>query len=225
MVFSNSGTTCEILRILPNLRALNCRLIGLVGRAESPLGRAVDTLLELPVPCEADHLGLAPTASTTLQMAMGDAIAVAASRLRGFSYADFLRSHPAGQLGQRALPVTSLMRQAEAMPGVLPLTPLAEVASVMSSGRIGSACVVDEEGVLLGLIVDGDIRRAVQARHDLYTITAAQAMRRNPLVLPVSACVGDAMDTMHGHGAGLLVLPVVDEQGRLQGILHSLDLA
>lgn len=225
MLFSNSGATSEILRILPHLRALKCRLIGLVGRAQSPLGRAVDTLLDLPVPCEADHLGLAPTASTTLQMAMGDAIAVAASRLRGFSHADFIRSHPAGQLGQRALPVTSVMRQAEAMPSLLPLTPLAEAASVMSSGRIGAACVVNGEGVLLGLIVDGDIRRAVQARHDLYTITAAQVMRRNPLVLPVGASIGDAVDMMHGHGAGLLVLPVVDDQGRLQGILHSLDLA
>jgi len=224
ILFSNSGTTSEILRILPNLRALNCRLIGLVGCAESPLGRAVDVLLELPVPCEADHLGLAPTASTTLQMAMGDAIAVAASRLRGFSHTDFMRSHPAGQLGRRALPVTSLMRCGLAMPKVLPDTPLAETASVMSSGLIGAACVVDREGLLLGLIVDGDIRRAVQARHDLYTITAAQTMRGNPLVLPDSASIGDAVDMMHGHGAGLLVLPVVDEQGRLQGILHSLDL-
>jgi arabinose-5-phosphate isomerase len=221
ILFSNSGTTAEILRILPNLRALNCHLIGLVGCAQSPLGRAVDTLLHVPVPCEADHLGLAPTTSTTLQMATGDAIAVAASRLRGFSHADFLRAHPAGQLGQRALPITALMRRGEAVPVVSSHMTLAQVASVMSSGLIGAACVTDGQGRLQGLIVDGDIRRAVEARLDLYTVTAGEMMRGNPVVLTDTACVGDAVDVMH---AGLLVLPVVDDKGCLQGILHNLDL-
>lgn len=224
ILFSNSGTTAEIVRILPSLRALGCHLIGLVGHAASPLGRAVDTLIELPVAGEVDHLGLAPTASTIVQMAAGDAIAVAASRLRGFSRADFLRAHPAGQLGQRALPVAAMMRRAGAVPVVLPEMPLAEAVGVMSSGMIGAACVVDHEGHLQGLIVDGDIRRAIQARLDLYAITAGETMRRNPVVLTDEASVGDAIDVMHGHKAGLLVLPVVDGAGRLQGILHSMDL-
>lgn len=221
ILFSNSGTTAEILRILPNLRALNCHLIGLVGCAESPLGRAVDILLHVPVSCEADHLGLAPTASTTLQMATGDAIAVAASRLRGFSHADFLRAHPAGRLGQRSLAVTALMRRDGAVPVVSSHMTLAQAASTMSSGMIGAACVTDGHGRLLGLIVDGDIRRAVEARLDLYSVTAGETMRGNPVVLIDTACVGDAVDMMQ---AGLLVLPVVDDTGCLQGILHNLDL-
>lgn len=221
LLFSNSGTTAEILRILPNLRVLGCHLIGLVGCGETPLGRAVDTLVELPVPCEADHLGMAPTASTTLQMATGDAIAVAASRLRGFSRADFLRAHPAGQLGQRALPLSAIMRRAQAVPAVSGDMTLAQVVSVMSSGMIGAACVVDRQGRLQGLIVDGDIRRAIQDHLDFYTITAARIMRENPVVMTDTGCVGDAADVMR---AGLLVLPVVDGEGRLQGILHHRDL-
>jgi len=224
LLFSNSGNTAEILRIVPGLRARDCHLIALVGRADSPLGRAADTVVELRLAHEADHLGLAPTASTTLQMAVGDAIAVAASRLRGFSRADFLRSHPAGLLGQRALPVTAVMRRGAALPTVLAHMTLAEVASVMSSGLIGAACVVDWQGGLLGLIVDGDIRRAVQAQQDFHRVTAAAVMRESPVVVADTALLGEALDLMQHRDRGLLVLPVVDDADRLQGILHSVDL-
>jgi arabinose-5-phosphate isomerase len=224
MLFSNSGTTAEILRIVPGLRVRGCHLIGLVGRVASPLGRAVDTLIDLPVAREADHIGMAPTASTTLQMAMGDAIAVAASRLRGFTREDFLQCHPAGQLGQHALPVASLMRTGEAMPVVMPHMALAETASVMSAGLMGAACVVDHDSRLLGIIVDGDIRRAIQARTDLYGVAASAVMRADPVVLPANATIGDALEVMRAHGSGLLVLPVTDETGRLVGMLHSVDL-
>lgn len=221
LLFSNSGTTAEILRILPSLRARGCTLIGLVGRAASPLGRDVDCLVPLPIAREADHIGMAPTASTTLQMAVGDALAVAASRLRGFTREDFLRCHPAGQLGQHALPVTTIMRSGDAMPAVPPQMALALTIHVMSAGLMGAACVVDHEGRLLGLIVDGDIRRAIQARADLYETAASAVMCADPVVLKETATTGDALAMMR---QGLLVLPVTDDAGRLLGMVHSVDL-
>jgi arabinose-5-phosphate isomerase len=223
LLFSNSGTTSEILRIMPSLRARGCALVGFVGRAASPLGRGVDLLLPLPIAGEADHIGMAPTASTTLQMAVGDAIAVAASRLRGFTREDFLRHHPAGQLGQHALPVATIMRCGDAMPTVLPHMPLAETIRVMSAGLMGAACVVDWTGRLLGLVVDGDIRRAIEARADLYAVPVSAVMREDPIVLPACSSIGAALEAMRG-GKGLLVLPVTDDAGQLVGMVHSVDL-
>ena len=223
MLFSNSGTTAEILRILPSLRARHCRLVAFVGRADSPLGHEADLLVPLPIAREADHLGMAPTASTTLQMAVGDALAVAASRLRGFTRNDFLRCHPAGQLGQHALPVTAIMRSGEAMPTVLPQMALALTIHVMSSGLMGAACVVDQSRRLLGLIVDGDIRRAIQTRADFYEVTASAVMCADPVVIGPDSSIGDALALMR-RGKGLLVLPVTDGAGRLLGMVHSVDL-
>jgi len=221
LLFSNSGATDEIVRIMPSLRARECRLVGLVGRAASPVGRGVAHVIELPVAREADHLGLAPTASTTLQMAVGDAIAVAASRLRGFTAADFLRHHPAGQLGRNGLPVSTIMRSGEALPVVLPGAMLAETIRVMSAGLMGAAGVVDGAGRLLGLVVDGDVRRAIETRADLYAVTAAEVMRPDPVVLSPRATIGDALATLR---RGFLVLPVADDAGLLLGMVHSVDL-
>ena len=223
LLLSNSGSTTEIMRLVPALKARDCHLIGMVGQAHAPLAKLVDTLLALPVQREADHLNLAPTASTTLQMAVGDAIAVAASRLRGFTRADFLRCHPAGQLGQLGLDVSTLMRTGVALPAVLPHTALAETLAAMTSGRMGAVCVVDWEGRLIGLIVDGDIRRIIQNRGDLYSLTAASAMHARPVTLRPDASVAQALDTMRA-GPGLLVLPVTDDAGQLLGMVHSVDL-
>jgi arabinose-5-phosphate isomerase len=224
LLFSNSGTTAEMLRILPALRSLGCHLVALVGRAASPLAIAADTTVLLPIAREADHIGMAPTSSTTLQLAMGDAIAVAASRQRGFTRNDFLRRHPAGQLGQQALPVTAIMRTGAALPTVLPHMALAETVGIMTSGQMGAACVVDWDGRLLGLIVDGDIRRIISARGDLYSLTANTVMRGNPITVSSGATVGDALILMRGRGPGLLVLPVTDDAGHLLGMVHSVDL-
>jgi arabinose-5-phosphate isomerase len=222
LLFSNSGSTAEILRILPALRALGCHLVGLIGQAESPLAKAVDSLIPLPIAREADHIGMAPTASTTLQMAMGDAIAVAASRLKGFTPEDFLRRHPAGQLGQLAQPVTAIMRSGDALPTVLPHMAFAETVSVISSRLMGAACVIDWEGRLLGLIVDGDIRRLIQKRGDFYETPASRIMRTDPKVIHSGASVGDALAMV--TGLSISVLPVVEADGRLAGMIHMYDL-
>lgn len=224
LLFSNSGTTAEILRIVPTLRSLGCHLIGLIGQAGSPLAQAVDTLIPLPIAREADHIGLAPTASTALQMAMGDAIAVAASRLRGFGREDFLRRHPAGQIGLHAMPVSDLMRTGDALPTILPHVALSDAVAVIGKGRMGAACVIDWQGRLIGLIVDGDIRRAIQDRADLYNMTAETIMQPDPVILHAGATMGDALNLMHGHGRNLSVLPVTDDAGHLLGLIHSVDL-
>jgi len=224
LLFSNSGTTSELRRIIPGLKARGCCLIGLIGRADTLLARAVDTLILLPITREADHLDMAPTASTTVQMAIGDAIAVAVSQLRGFTRGDFLQCHPAGQLGQRAQPITAVMHTGEDMPTVSPDMVLADAIAVMTRGRMGAACVVDGEQHLQGLLVDGDIRRAIQSRHDIYAISVASVMRHDPKTLPDTATIGDALDMMRGHGSGLLVLPVTDAAGHMLGLVHSCDL-
>jgi len=224
VILSNSGATDEIVRIMPLLKARGCTLVGIIGRADSPLARAVDHLIPAEVEREADHIGMAPTSSTTLHLAIGDALAVAVSRTRGFTREDFLRHHPAGLLGRQMIPVASFMRQGDDLPKVKPSTSFVDLLAVMSSKRMGAACVVDEDDQLLGLIVDGDVRRHIQAHPDVHTATAGEIMQPSPHVIGTEANFGDVL-LMRGAGSGgWLVLPVVDGSGRLHGMLHANDL-
>lgn len=222
LLFSNSGSTEEILRILPSLVARDCRIVGIVGRPDSPVARHVEILV--PAVCEeADLLGMAPTTSTTLQMAIGDSIALAASRLRRFSREDFLKQHPAGLLGRHLVPMSAIMRAGVDLPVVLPSASVAELLAVMSGRRMGAACVIDHGGRLLGLIVDGDIRRHIQGRRDLYSSTAAELMRPDPVTVRPDATLGDVLASVR-DGAGLLVLPVIGDDDQLVGLVHVSDL-
>jgi arabinose-5-phosphate isomerase len=224
LLFSNSGSTQEILRILPSLKARGCVLIGIVGCSASPIGKMVNHLILAAVDCEADHIGMAPTASTTLQMAIGDALAVSVSRARASTRADFLRHHPAGLLGRQEIPVRAIMKTGPDVPRVLPSASMAELLAVMSGGQMGAACVVDHSGVLLGLVVDGDIRRHLQARRDVYATPARTVMKSDPRVIALEATVGDATLVLRGVRTGVLVLPVVDHDRRLHGLIHSNDI-
>jgi arabinose-5-phosphate isomerase len=224
VLLSNSGATEEILRIMPLLKARGCTLIGIIGRADSPLGRAIDHLIPAEVEREADHIGMAPTASTTLHLAIGDALAVAVSRTRGFTREDFLRHHPAGLLGRQMIPVSSLMRSGEDLPRVVAETSLVDLLAVMSSKRLGAACVVDEGDLLLGLVVDGDVRRHLQSGGCVATASAGALMRADPQVVPLGSTVADVLLMRGGGAPAWLVLPVVDGAGRLHGMLHTHDL-
>ncbi|MDP5280060.1 KpsF/GutQ family sugar-phosphate isomerase [Sphingomonas sp. DG1-23] len=224
VILSNSGATDEIVRIMPLLKARGCSLVGIIGRIDSPLARAVDYLIPAEVEREADHIGMAPTASTTLHLAIGDALAVAVSRTRGFTREDFLRHHPAGLLGRQMIPVASFMRQGDDLPKVTPSTSFVDLLAVMSSKRMGAACVVDADDQLVGLIVDGDVRRHIQAHPDVHIATAGEIMQPSPQVIGTEANVGDVL-LMRSAGSGSwLVLPVVDGSGRLRGMLHANDL-
>jgi len=224
LLFSNSGSTEEILRILPALRARDCYLVGILGRPDSPIGERVQVLVPARVRAEADELGIAPTTSTTLQMAIGDAIAVAASRLRRVSREDFLKHHPAGLIGRQLAPISAIMHAGADLPVVLPSASVAELLATMSGKRMGAACVTDHSGRLLGLIVDGDIRRHIQARRDLYSAAAGEIMRADPVTVRPDATLGSVLELVRDTGGGLLVLPVTDEMGRLSGLVHVNDL-
>jgi arabinose-5-phosphate isomerase len=224
IVFSNSGTTDEILRILPVLKARECRLIGIVGRAGSPLATAVDHLVLAAIEREADHIGMAPTSSTILQMAIGDALAVAASRARGFTREDFLHQHPAGLLGRQMIKVRNLMRTGDDLPTVLPHATVAEVTGTISAKRIGAACVTDWSGRLLGLVVDGDIRRLAQRRGDFYATTAGEIMQPSPRVIGPDLTVADVLALVQQDEGRFTVLPVVDDDAMLVGMISTREI-
>ncbi|WP_395391275.1 KpsF/GutQ family sugar-phosphate isomerase [Novosphingobium sp. BL-8A] len=224
ILLSNSGATEEIVRIMPLLKARGCSLIGILGRADSPLGRAVDHVIPAEVEREADHIGMAPTSSTTLHLAVGDALAVAVSRMRGFTREDFLRHHPAGLLGRQMIPVASLMRQGEDLPKVSRTTSLVDLLTVMSSKRLGAACVVDREDRLLGLIVDGDVRRYFQSGNDIHTACAEAIMQAPPQTVASDATVGDVLLLRSATSAAWQVAPVVDAAGKLVGVLRTNEL-
>jgi arabinose-5-phosphate isomerase len=164
---------------------------------------------------------MAPTASTILQMAIGDGLAVAASRARAFTREDFLRQHPAGLLGRHMIKVRHLLRSGDDLPSVLPHASVGEVTGIISAGRIGAAGVTDWQGKLLGLVVDGDIRRLVQSRGDFYATSAGEVMEPNPRVIGPDLTVADVLLLLQQEEGRFVVLPVVDEGGILLGLLST----
>ena len=224
VMLSNSGSTEELLRLVPSLKTRQCNLIGIIGQKASPLASACDHLLPAEVKSEADPLGMAPTSSTTLQLAICDGLAVALSQKRGFSQTDFLRHHPAGLLGRQEISAASLMRTGDDLPKVRPDTPLLELLSEMSSKRMGAACVVDDAMKLLGLVVDGDVRRALQKGRNIGEATAGSVMQAVPIAVNENATLGDVLGMRKASGASLLVMPVTDASGHLRGMLHARDI-
>ncbi|UAB78825.1 KpsF/GutQ family sugar-phosphate isomerase [Erythrobacter sp. SCSIO 43205] len=224
IMLSNSGTTQEITRLVPMFRARGCVLVAIVGRKGSPIARAAEHLILAEVENEADHIGMAPTSSTTLHLAIGDALAVAASQLRGFTRDDFLRHHPAGLLGRQMIPVANLMRQGDDLPTVQTKTKLIDLLTVMSAKRMGAACVVGEDGHLLGLVVDGDVRRHLQWSMDLSRVTAGDIMQTDPQTVCDGALLGDVLSARAQAKRAWLVLPVIDNAGRLNGMIHAQDI-
>jgi len=224
LAISNSGEVDELAAILPALRRLGVTLVAMTGRAESTLARHADIVLSSAVAEEACPLNLAPTASTTAQMALGDALAVALLDARGFREEDFARSHPGGALGRKLLlHVKDLMRQGEALPQVAPATPMPELLREMTGKGLGFAAVVGADGRPQGIFTDGDLRRLIEAgRDDLRTLRAEQVMHRTPRLVRAEALAVDAAGVMEQHRVTSVL--VVDEGGVLVGALNSNDL-
>jgi len=223
LAISYSGETAELLTILPLFKRMGAPLVAMTGNSASTLGREADVHLDISVPAEACPLNLAPTASTTATLAMGDALAVALLKHRGFTEADFARSHPGGSLGRRLLlHVTDVMRRGDELPRVGPDTPLTEGLLEMSRKRLGLTAVVDGDDRVLGIFTDGDLRRALDRKADIDGSRMTDVMTRNPRSIRPNELAAEAVLMMEKHAVnGLLVL---DDSGRLVGALNVHDL-
>jgi arabinose-5-phosphate isomerase len=223
LAISYSGESEELTRILPALKRLGVPMVAMTGKTDSSLALHADAVLDCAVDKEACPLNLAPTASTTAQLALGDALAVALLDARGFKAEDFARSHPGGALGRKLLThVRDVMRTGEAVPRVLADTTFSELMREMSAKGLGSAAVLDALGKPLGIFTDGDLRRLVERGQDLRALSAGAVMRANPQTIRSDALAVDAVQRMEQHRiTGLLV---VDEAGILVGALNSNDL-
>jgi arabinose-5-phosphate isomerase len=226
LAISNSGESDELNVILPVLKRLMVPLLAITGRADSTLARHADEVLSCAVEQEACPLNLAPTASTTAQMALGDALAVALLDARGFKPEDFARSHPGGSLGRKLLMhVRDLMRQGEQLPLLPPDTAFNDLLRTMSAKGLGFAAIVDEQGRPLGIFTDGDLRRLIESGHqgrELLALRAVDVMRPSPRQVPEGALAVEAADLMEAHRITSVL--VVDAQSRVVGALNTNDL-
>jgi len=223
LALSNSGESDELNAILPVLKRLHVPIIAMTGRADSSLARHADFVLDSAVSEEACPLKLAPTASTTAQMALGDALAVALLDARGFKPEDFARSHPGGALGRKLLThVRDLMRSGDALPRVAADAAFTDVMRTMSAGGLGMAVIVDANDAVQGIFTDGDLRRLIEKGQDLRALKAADVMHAKPRTVGAEALAVDAADLM--EEARITVVLVVDAQAKLQGAISINDL-
>jgi arabinose-5-phosphate isomerase len=226
ILISKSGSTAELLRLIPVLRQFRSPLIAIVGNLNAPMAKQADVILDARVEREADPLNLAPTCSTTVALGLGDALAVALMMARRFTDQDFARYHPAGQLGRTLwLKVAEVMHQNEAVAWVAPETPLRQVIIAMSQRPLGAACVVNEEFQLLGIITDGDVRRVLLKHEDIRHLQAADCMTRRPTTIAPEASLKEASRLMEDRPSQISVLPVVDSRNqRCLGLIRIHDI-
>ncbi|MBK9444122.1 MAG: KpsF/GutQ family sugar-phosphate isomerase [Comamonadaceae bacterium] len=223
LAISNSGESEELNAILPLIKRLGTTLIAIAGDADSTLARHADVFLNSSVQKEACPLNLAPTASTTAQLALGDALAVALLDARGFKAEDFARSHPGGALGRKLLThVSDVMRSGDAVPRVGLSATFSELMREMSAKGLGASAVVDESGCVKGIFTDGDLRRLIEKGVDLRGSTAAQVMHPNPSTLSRDALAVEAVALMEVRRITSVL--VLDADGQLCGALNSNDL-
>ena len=223
MAISNSGESEELMVILPVLKRLGVPLIAMTGNPKSTLASYADVALDSGVDKEACPLNLAPTASTTAQLAMGDALAVALLDARGFKAEDFARSHPGGALGRKLLThVSDVMRSGDAVPKVGASATFSELMREMSAKGLGATAVVDSDARVLGIFTDGDLRRLVEKGIDLRATTAVQVMHPGPKTIARAALAVEAVEMMEQYHITSVL--VVDENGILCGALNSNDL-
>lgn len=221
MLISKSGESPEIKVLVPLIKNFGNPLIGMVGNMESYLAKSSDIVLNTTVAQEACPHNLAPTSSTTAQLVMGDALAIALMEKRGFTGKDFARFHPGGALGKRMYLRVSDLYVHNERPAVSPHALLKEVIVEISRKRLGSTAVVNQEGVLLGIITDGDLRRMLEKDVALNAVTAAEIMTKTPKTIAPDALAVEALDTMRQHNISQLL---VTDGGQYLGIIHLHDL-
>ncbi len=225
ILISNSGATVECVRLIPILKKFKSTIIALIGNVDSPMGRASDIVLDASSHGEADPLGIVPTNSTTLAMAMGDALACALMKARKFSKEDFAKFHPAGQLGRNLLlTVADVMTPAAECAVVSADDTIRKVVIEMTRKPLGAACAISADGTLEGLVTDGDVRRMLQNAVDLDSMKCSDIMTRKPVCAAAEDSLGQAVKLMEARKSKLSVLPVISEGGKFGGLvrLHNI---
>ena len=223
LAISNSGETEELKVLLPHLKRMGCRIVLMTGDVRSTLAQSADVALDTGVEKEACPMNLAPTASTTAALAMGDALAIALLEKRGFTEEDFAIFHPAGELGKRLqLKVSDVMRRGTAVPKVSLTASFRDIVKEINSKRVGATCIIGPGGRLAGIIVDGDIRRAFLKKPDLLKLTAREMRIPNPKTIGSDAKLATALQVMEERAIYQLI--VTDAQKRPVGFLHMHDL-
>jgi arabinose-5-phosphate isomerase len=226
ILLSNSGETDELVQMLPHLKHRRVPIIAIVGNLQSTLAHQADVVLNASVDCEACPLNLAPTASTTVALAIGDALAMTLVQMKGITPEAFAINHPAGRLGKRlTLKVSDLMRQGDDNPSLSSQASWLEIVGAITEGGSGAVSIVDAEKKLLGLITDGDLRRWVQKipSAELDQLTASQIMTVNPVAVTPDILAYEALQIMENRPSQISVLPVVDQNQICLGLLRLHD--
>lgn len=222
LALSHSGETEEILRLLESIRRLGAKLIALTGDPDSTLAKAADVTLNCSIAKEACPMNLVPTASTTAALAMGDALAMTLLVRKGFGEEQFASFHPGGRIGRRLMRVENVMHAGESAPVVRTSTRMPDVIHEMSSKRLGMTCVVDDDGRLVGVVTDGDLRRLMSRTSDVVGLTAGEVMTPNPKTIARSVLAVEALRLMEMHKITSVV--VVDGERAIEGVVQIHDL-
>lgn len=223
LAMSYSGETEELNILLPSIRNIGCKIIAFTGGVDSTLAKGSDLVIDVGVEQEACPMGLAPTASTTALLAMGDALAVVLINKRNFKSSDFKKFHPGGALGQRlAGNVSDIMLTGDLVPSITDDVGMEEAVAEIERVSVGSTLVTDKSQVLSGIITDGDIRRLVAGKKDIFGLTAREVMTKNPRKSYPDAPVYDALNIMEENE--ITMLPITDSNNRVKGILHLHDI-
>jgi arabinose-5-phosphate isomerase len=223
IAISYSGSSAEIVTLLPLLKRLGITLIAMTAHRDSPLGEMANAILDISVAKEACPLALAPTASTTATLVLGDALAIALLEARGFTAEDFAFSHPGGALGRKLLlRVSDVMHTGEAIPRVSPDTPLLQALMVMSEKGFGMTTVQNEQGQLLGIYTDGDLRRSIDKGVNIHSAKVGELINTNPRSIRDNTLAAEALQLMEQHRVNVLL--VTDETGALKGVIKINDI-
>jgi arabinose-5-phosphate isomerase len=225
LLISNSGETEEILKISPNLKKIGMKIILLTGKPNSSLAKLSDIVLDVGVEKEACPLNLAPTASTTTTLATGDALAVALLEKRGFKPEDFAFLHPGGTLGKKLLlKVDDVMHSGEENPIISEAKSMKDAIIEITSKRLGATNIVNDKGIIVGIITDGDLRRAIEKYGNLLEKNVKEIMTKNPVVIETGKLAAEAVHIMEDRPSQIMVLPVIDTKRRPIGMLRIHDL-
>ncbi|MBW2181808.1 MAG: KpsF/GutQ family sugar-phosphate isomerase, partial [Deltaproteobacteria bacterium] len=223
LALSNSGETDELNIVLSTIHKIGCKIIAFTGNRNSTLAKNSDIIIDVGVEKEACPMGLAPTASTTALLAMGDALAVVLINKRGFKQSDFKKIHPGGTLGQRlSVNVTDIMITGNSIPIVNEDTRMEESIKIINDFGLGTTLVQGKDNKLKGIITDGDIRRSVASKKNIFELTAKDVMTKNPRTLQPESPTYDALNMMEQYQ--ITALPVTGESGQILGVLHLHDI-